>query len=135
MNDLGSESRNVPFIFMKLCALKPGPDGALQVYALGLKFLESKAHSLGTITKVLHFPAASSSFFCFNSQEITSSMLSSSSLNFSFLNLSYVTLSTRICGCVDWGSPFFPGIDEQNHLSHLKTVSMSSTHIIRESGL
>ena len=45
MNDLGSESRNVPFIFMKLCALKPGPDGALQVYALGLKFPETKVQT------------------------------------------------------------------------------------------
>ncbi len=42
MNDLGSESKNVPFIFSKLCTLKPGPDGVLQVYALWLKFPESK---------------------------------------------------------------------------------------------
>ena len=45
MNDLGSDSRNVPFIFRKLCTLKPGPDGALQVNALGLKFPESKVQN------------------------------------------------------------------------------------------
>ena len=75
----------------------------------------------------------SSSVSLFNSQEITSSIVSSSSLNLSFLSFSYVSLSTLTCGNLDWGSPFFPGTYWYNFMSHLKTVSMPSTSLLKES--
>ena len=70
---------------------------------------------------------------CLNSHSMTSSIVSSSSLNRSFLNFSYVSLSTRICGNFDCGDPFFPGIVSHKFKSHLKTVSIPSTHLLTES--
>ena len=77
--------------------------------------------------------SCSASASCFNSQEMTSSIVSSSSLNLSFLNFSYVSLSTLTCGNLAWGSPFLPGNIKDNFMSHLKTVSMSSTCLLTES--
>jgi hypothetical protein len=34
---------------------------------------------------------------------------------------------------LDWGSPFFPGTYWYNFMSHLKTVSMPSTSLLKES--
>ena len=45
MNQLHSGDSWFPFIFRKLCTLKLGPNGALQVYSLGLKFPESKVQT------------------------------------------------------------------------------------------
>ena len=66
------------------------------------------------------------------SHEMTSSMVSTSSLNFSFLNFSYVSLSTRTCGYFECGDPFFPGMDNFNCRSNLKTVSMVSTVLLMD---
>jgi len=69
----------------------------------------------------------------FKSQDMTSSIVSTSSLNFSFLSFSYVSLSTLTCGNFDWGSPFLPGTYRYNFMSHLNTVSMLSTTLLKES--
>ena len=45
MNHLHFGSGGPPFIFRKLCTLKSDPNGALQVYSLGLKFSESKVQT------------------------------------------------------------------------------------------
>lgn len=66
------------------------------------------------------------------SHEMTSSIVSTSSLNFSFLNFSYVSLSTRTCGYFECGDPFFPGMDNFNCRSNLKTVSMVSTVLLMD---
>ena len=77
--------------------------------------------------------SCSLSVSCFNSHEITSSIVSSSSLNLSFLSFSYVSLSTLTCGNLAWGSPFLPGNTKDNFMSHLKTMSMPSTDLLTES--
>ena len=99
-----------------------------------------KAHWV-SITTFIHMAGRSEvqdlscsvSASCFNSHEMTSSIVSSSSLNLNFLNFSYVSLSTLTCGNLAWGSPFLPGNTEDNFMSHLKTVSMLSTHLLTES--
>lgn len=51
MNHLHSGSKDIPFIFRKLCTLKSDPNGALQIYSLGLKFPESKMRTNGNSLK------------------------------------------------------------------------------------